>query len=76
MTHLTATSCILATAAAGDFLPADIGFRECADLDGKEARRFLEAAGFNVVSNRDTGRNGLAVTECGIILSTNGYCHR
>lgn len=46
-----------------------------ADLDGSEARRFLESKGFEVIANRDTGRNGVAITGCGISLSTNGYIH-
>lgn len=66
---------ILDTAKVGGFLPRAIGYQECCDLDGSHARAFLEAAGFKVVSNRDTGRNGIAITEEGIHLSTNGYCH-
>ena len=67
---------IRATANAGGFLPASVGFTSYIDLNGAAARRFLESAGFKVVSNRDTGRNGEAVTACGIVLSSNGYCHR
>lgn len=67
---------IVTAAQIGQFLPSSLGYRECADLNGTEARRFLESAGFHVVSNRDTGRNGEAVTDCGIVLSSNGYCHR
>jgi hypothetical protein len=70
------SAAITAAADRGAFLPSSIGYRECADINGTEARRFLESAGFVVVSNRDTGRNGEAVTACGIALSTNGYCHR
>ncbi|MDQ6422628.1 hypothetical protein RB620_24655 [Paenibacillus sp. LHD-117] len=58
------------------FLPSDSGYQTFADLNGMAARRFLEEKGFKVVENRDTGRNGVAVTECGIYLSTNGYIHK
>lgn len=58
------------------FLPADSGYEAFADLNGGFARKWLESKGFKVVSNRDAGRNGVAVTECGIYLSTNGYIHR
>jgi hypothetical protein len=66
------------TASARDFLPNRIADAAGlhTDLDGSAARAFLEAAGFNVIDNRDTGRNGLATTACGIKLSTNGYCYR
>lgn len=58
------------------FLPADSGYKPYADLNGAEARRYLESKGFEVVENRDTGRNGIAITKCGVYLSTNGYIHR
>lgn len=45
-------------------------------LDGSGVRKFLEARGYTVISNRDTGRNGEAVTACGFVVSTNGYVHR
>lgn len=60
----------------GTFLPSDSGYEKLVDLDGLEARKFLENKGFKVVENRDIGRNGVAITECGIYLSTNGYIHR
>lgn len=63
-------------ASNGGFLPRDLGYNELADLDGKEAKAFLYASGFNVVSNSDNGRYGEAITDCGISLSTNGYCCR
>jgi len=44
-----------------------------ADLDGTHARQFLESKGFNVIENKDTGYNGLAITDCGVYLSTNGH---
>lgn len=51
-------------------------FRQCADLDGTFARQYLESLGFTVVSNGDNGRNGYAITSCGLYLSTNGYIHK
>lgn len=60
----------------GGYVPRALGYNECADLDGREARRFLETAGFVVVENGDRGRYGFARTECGITLSTNGYCKK
>lgn len=63
----------------GVFLPRDSDYESSGaglDLDGKGAREYLESKGFKVVENRDTGRNGVAITECGIYLSTNGYIHR
>jgi len=67
---------IAEAAALKVFLPSDSGYRTYADLDGTEARRYLEGKGFKVVKNRDTGRNGIAITDCGIHLSTNGYIHK
>ena len=54
------------------FLPNEVSatFRS---LDGSCVKAWLESQGFVVVSNRDTGRNGVAVTECGLTVSTNGY---
>jgi hypothetical protein len=50
---------------------------ECfADLDGTHAKEFLENKGFTVAFNKDTGYNGIAVTTCGIHLSTNGYMYK
>lgn len=51
----------------------DLDYKEFADRDGTEARRYLESKGFKVIKNYDTGRNGLAITKCGIKLSTNGF---
>jgi hypothetical protein len=42
-------------------------------LDGSGVRKFLEQRGYKVISNRDTGRNGEAVTACGYCVSTNGH---
>lgn len=52
------------------------GYRQCADLDGTFARQYLESLGFEVVDNGDNGRNGYAITACGLYLSTNGYIHK
>lgn len=54
----------------------DPDYKMFADLDGKEARRYLESRGFTVTENKDTGHNGYALTSCGLKLSTNGYLHR
>jgi hypothetical protein len=67
---------IEAAAENGIYLPADSGYKTFADLDGKGARKYLESKGFEVEKNYDTGRNGLAITKCGIYLSTNGYIHK
>lgn len=50
-------------------------FRSCADLDGSYARKWLEDLGYNVIANGDVGTNGIAVTECGWNLSTNGFIY-
>ena len=61
----------------GTFLPREFeDFEVCADLDGTFARKFLESHGFEVVENKDMIRNGVAITACGIRLSTNGYLSR
>ena len=60
----------------GSFLCEHDGYKVFADLNGSEAKIFLESHGFKVIKNYDTGRNGLAVTECGIHLSTNGWLYK
>ena len=60
----------------GGFLPREAGYRDGADLDGLSAHLFLQSLGFVCWGHHDTGRNGIAYTACGILLSTNGYCHR
>lgn len=52
------------------------GYEQCADLNGKFARQYLESLGFDVIENGDNGRNGYAITKCGLYLSTNGYIHK
>ena len=42
-------------------------------LDGSDIKAWLEAQGYKVAENRDAGRNGIAITECGMQVSTNGY---
>jgi hypothetical protein len=44
------------------------------DLDGKHTAEYLHSLGFEIISYRDTGRNGLVTTKEGIKISTNGYC--
>ena len=57
----------------GGFLPASAGYQTHADLDGTAARAWLESQGYVVKLNYDTGRCGLAITACGMRLSTNGH---
>lgn len=51
-------------------------FQQCADLNGVYARAYLTDLGFEVVENGDNGRNGYAITSCGLYLSTNGYLYK
>lgn len=66
---------IIKVAESGEFI-LDSNYQCFDDLNGTEARRYLESKGFEVVRNFDTGRNGIAITTCGIHLSTNGYIYR
>lgn len=59
----------------GFHLSRDEVYQPYADLDGSHARQWLESLGFEVVSNVDTGRCGLAVTAEGVHLSTNGFIY-
>jgi hypothetical protein len=65
----------------GKFLPGNISDGWCAArpqdrMDGTCVADWLRGIGETVVSNRDTGRNGEAVTASGYVVSTNGYVHR
>lgn len=60
----------------GAYLPGFLRDAIPQDLDGVGCRRYLEHHGYEVVSNRDTGGHGEAVTACGLVLSTNGYISR
>ncbi len=42
-------------------------------LDATDVAAWLRAEGYEVVSNIDTGRNGLATTRCGVAVSSNGH---
>ncbi len=42
-------------------------------LDASDVAAWLTAQGYTVISNMDTGRNGLAKTACGLSVSTNGH---
>ena len=42
-------------------------------LDGSDVAEWLSRNGYDVIHNEDTGRNGLARTDCGAHVSTNGY---
>lgn len=46
------------------------------DLDGTEARRFLESKGFDVLINYNNVRYGLAIIKCGIKLTSRGVICR
>jgi len=61
---------------SGAFLPGDVGYKECADLDGLTAHLFLQSLGYTVLGHRDRGSHGAAYTACGVILSTNGFVSR
>lgn len=52
------------------------GFEIGWSLDGATCRKYLESKGFEVIKNYDTKRNGLAITKCGIHLSSNGYLYK
>ncbi len=45
----------------------------CGDLDGKHMSEYLAEIGYEVLSYRDTGRNGFVRLACGIAVSTNGF---
>lgn len=57
---------------SGFFLPSygETSFRT---RDGSDVAEWLTKNGYTVIANRDTGRNGLATTACGVNVSTNGY---
>jgi hypothetical protein len=57
----------------GKYLPDEWMNSFPSDLDGTNLKGFLEANGFTVVENGDTGSYGFARTEEGYIVSTNGY---
>ena len=54
----------------GQYLPARQTFKS---LDGRVIANWLRSQGYSVIEAVDTGRNGLAVTACGIAVSSNGY---
>jgi hypothetical protein len=45
-------------------------------LDGADVAAWLRANGYEVIRHYDTGRNGLAITACGLAVSTNGHVSR
>ncbi len=59
----------------GKYLPSR-GATAFNTLDGSDVLKWLESIGETVVSNRDTGRNGEAVTKSGYVVSTNGYVRK
>jgi hypothetical protein len=49
------------------------GFRT---LDGSDVANWLRERGFEVVRNYDAKTHGIAITACGIAVSTSGYVSR
>lgn len=45
-------------------------------LDGSDVAAWLRSQGYTVKTNYDTGNNGLAITTCGIAVSSNGYVYK
>ncbi|RAI89572.1 hypothetical protein DET54_11440 [Paenibacillus pabuli] len=66
---------IIKAVESGEFIE-DHNYQCFADLNGTEGRRYLESKGFEVVRNLEMGCNGIAITTCGIHLSTNGYIYK
>lgn len=60
------------TLPVGGFLPSsgETCFRT---LDGSDVAAWLRAQGYEVLGHGDTGSNGVAITACGLSVSTNGY---
>lgn len=54
------------------YLPGN-GVTAFKTLDGSDVAEWLESIGETVISNKDTGRNGIAYTASGYSVSTNGY---
>lgn len=59
----------------GGFLPSS-GETDFRTLDGSDVAAWLRKNGYEVVRHYDTGRNGLAITACGLAVSTNGHVSR
>lgn len=55
------------------FFIKDNDYKPFADLDGTEAKRYLESLGFKVIDHGDVMTHGYALTSEGVYLSTNGY---
>ena len=58
----------------GFYLPSN-GATCFRSLDATDVAEWLRSEGYEVVSNIDTGRNGLATTRCGVAVSSNGYVY-
>ena len=56
----------------GKYLPSE-GPTCFHTLDGSDVAAWLNAQGYKVTRNGDTGRNGFAETADGYRISTNGY---
>ena len=61
---------------SGAFLFPSEGEYCWSTLDGSDVAFWLRGQGYEVIRNRDTGRNGEAETKCGLRVSTNGYFSR
>ncbi len=56
----------------GKFLPSE-GETCFSSLDGRDVKKWLESQGHKVIAFWDTGRCGIAKTDDGFLVSTNGY---
>lgn len=57
------------------YLPAK-GATLFASLDGSDVADYLTSLGFEIDLFADADLYGVAITKCGIAVSTNGYVHR
>ena len=72
MTNRFDTNYVISLANKKGYLP----FGPFCTLDGSDAAAWLRERGFDVVTNYDAKTHGIAITACGITLSTNGYVSR
>jgi len=57
------------------YLPAK-GETAFNSVDGSDVAEFLKKLGFKIALFEDADFYGVAITKCGIAVSTNGYVHR
>ena len=64
---------IIEVARQGNYIfPDEVNLYE--DVNGNKAKEYLESKGFKVIKNYQASVDvGLAITECGIYLKTNGF---